>query len=127
MRPRRSRRHKSIGNQNLLASITYDPASVTDGTRLLVERLWPRGLPKERLKLDGWIREVAPTTELRKWFGHDAAKWPQFRARYFRELDSRAESWRSIVSSARRGTVTLVYSSHDQSITAPLRSARICS
>ena len=92
----------------------YDPASPTDGTRLLVERLWPRGLSKEKLKLDGWIREVEPTTELRKWFGHDPAKWPQFRARYFRQLDSRAESWRSIVSSAKRGTVTLVYSSHDQ-------------
>jgi uncharacterized protein YeaO (DUF488 family) len=76
--------------------------------------LWPRGLSKEKLKLHGWIREVAPTTELRKWFGHDPAKWPQFRARYFRELDSRAESWRSIVSLARRGTVTLVYSSHDE-------------
>jgi uncharacterized protein YeaO (DUF488 family) len=92
----------------------YDPVSPTDGTRLLVERLWPRGLSKEKLKLDGWIREVAPTTELRKWFGHDPAKWPQFRVRYFRQLDSRAEAWRSIVSSARRGTVTLVYSSHDQ-------------
>lgn len=88
--------------------------SSTDGTRLLVERLWPRGLSKDKLKLDGWIREVAPTTALRKWFGHDPAKWRQFRARYFRELDSRPESWRSIVSLARRGTVTLVYSSHDE-------------
>jgi uncharacterized protein YeaO (DUF488 family) len=92
----------------------YDPASQTDGTRLLVERLWPRGLSKEKLKLDGWIREVAPTTELRKWFGHDPAKWRQFRIRYFRELDSEPESWRSIVSLARQGTVTLVYSSHDE-------------
>jgi uncharacterized protein YeaO (DUF488 family) len=92
----------------------YDPVSPADGRRLLVERLWPRGLSKEKLKLDGWIREVAPTTELRKWFGHDPAKWSQFRARYFRELDSRAESWRSIVSLARRGAVTLVYSSHDE-------------
>jgi uncharacterized protein YeaO (DUF488 family) len=92
----------------------YDPVSPTDGIRLLVERLWPRGLSKEKLKLDGWVREVAPTTELRKWFGHDPVKWSQFRARYFRELDSRPESWRSIVSFARRGTVTLVYSSHDE-------------
>jgi uncharacterized protein YeaO (DUF488 family) len=92
----------------------YHGVSSTDGTRLLVERLWPRGLSKDKLKLDGWIREVAPTTALRKWFGHDPAKWRQFRARYFRELDSRPESWRSIVSLARRGTVTLVYSSHDQ-------------
>jgi uncharacterized protein YeaO (DUF488 family) len=92
----------------------YDRVSPTDGTRLLVERLWPRGLSKNTLKLDGWIREVAPTTELRKWFGHDPAKWRQFRVRYFRELDSQPESWRSIVSLAGRGTVTLVYSSHDE-------------
>jgi uncharacterized protein YeaO (DUF488 family) len=91
-----------------------DSVSPTDGTRLLVERLWPRGLSKDKLKLDGWIREVAPTTELRKWFGHDPAKWRQFRVRYFRELDSQPESWRSIASLARRGTVTLVYSSHDE-------------
>jgi uncharacterized protein YeaO (DUF488 family) len=92
----------------------YDPVAATDGRRLMVERLWPRGLSKDRLKLDGWIRKVAPTTELRKWFGHDPAKWRQFRIRYFRELDSQPESWRSIVSLARRGTVTLVYSSHDE-------------
>ena len=92
----------------------YNPVSPTDGTRLLVERLWPRGLSKEKLKLHGWIREVAPTTELRKWFGHDPAKWRRFRTRYFGELDSRPESWRSIVSLARRGPVTLVYSSHDE-------------
>ena len=92
----------------------YETVSPTDGTRLLVERLWPRGLSKEKLKLDGWIREVAPTTELRRWFGHDPAKWPQFRTRYFRELDSRPESWRPIVPQATRGTVTLVYSSHDE-------------
>jgi uncharacterized protein YeaO (DUF488 family) len=92
----------------------YDRVSPTDGTRLLVERLWPRGLSKDKLKLDGWIREVAPTTELRKWFGHDPAKWRQFRIRYFRELDSQPQSWRSIVSLVRRGTVTLVYSSHDE-------------
>jgi uncharacterized protein YeaO (DUF488 family) len=92
----------------------YDPVAATDGKRLLVERLWPRGLSKDALKLDGWIREVAPTTDLRKWFGHDPAKWRQFRIRYFRELDSRPESWRSIVSLAGRGTVTLVYSSHDE-------------
>ena len=92
----------------------YDPVAPTDGKRLLVERLWPRGLAKDTLKLDGWIREVAPTTELRKWFGHDPAKWRQFRTRYFRELDSQPESWQPIVSLARRGTVTLVYSSHDE-------------
>jgi uncharacterized protein YeaO (DUF488 family) len=92
----------------------YDPVSPADGVRILVERLWPRGLSKDTLKLDDWIREVGPTTELRKWFGHDPAKWRQFRTRYFRELDSRPESWRPIATLARRRTVTLVYSSHDE-------------
>jgi uncharacterized protein YeaO (DUF488 family) len=92
----------------------YDPVSPSDGRRFLVERLWPRGLSKEKLRLDAWLKEVGPSTQLRKWFSHDALKWRQFRARYFRELDSQPESWRPIVSAVRRGTVTLVYSSHDE-------------
>ncbi|HJR60451.1 MAG TPA: DUF488 family protein [Vicinamibacterales bacterium] len=91
----------------------YDPASATDGRRFLVERLWPRGLSKAKLHLDAWLKEVGPSTQLRKWFSHDPEKWRQFRTRYFRELDSQPESWQPIVSAARRGTVTLVYSSHD--------------
>ena len=92
----------------------YDPVSSTDGKRFLVERLWPRGLSKATLHLDAWLKDVAPSTPLRKWFSHDPDKWPQFRARYFRELDSQPDSWRPIVTAARRGTVTLVYSSHDE-------------
>ena len=84
-----------------------------DGVRLLVERLWPRGIAKADLRLDGWLKDVAPSTELRKWFGHDPDKWDEFRRRYFRELDSRPEAWKPILSAARRETVTLVYSSHD--------------
>jgi uncharacterized protein YeaO (DUF488 family) len=91
----------------------YDPASRADGTRFLVERLWPRGLSKERLRVTAWLKEVGPSTDLRKWFNHDPTKWTQFRRRYFRELDSRPESWQPILTAARRGTVTLVYSSHD--------------
>ena len=91
----------------------YDPVSGTDGTRFLVERLWPRGIPKARLKVHAWLKEAGPSTELRKWFGHDPDKWNAFRQRYFRELDARPEAWRPIVSAARRGRVTLVYSSHD--------------
>ena len=91
----------------------YDPVSRTDGTRFLVERLWPRGVSKAKLRLDAWLKEVAPSTELRRWFSHDPEKWGEFRQRYFRELDSRPEAWQPIVSAARRGTVTLVYSSHD--------------
>ena len=92
----------------------YDPVSRADGIRFLVERLWPRGVAKADLPVDEWLKEVGPSTELRKWFGHDPDKWAGFRRRYFRELDSRPEAWKPIVSAARRGgTVTLVYSSHD--------------
>ena len=92
----------------------YDPVSRTDGRRFLVERLWPRGLSKERLHLTAWLKEAGPSTELRKWFNHDPMKWSRFRTRYFRELDSRPESWRPIVAAARQGMGNLVYSSHDE-------------
>jgi uncharacterized protein YeaO (DUF488 family) len=92
----------------------YDPVSRADGKRFLVERLWPRGLSKERLHLTSWLKEVGPSTELRQWFHHDPLRWSQFRKRYFRELDSHPESWRPILAAARRGVVTLVYSSHDE-------------
>ena len=91
----------------------YDPVSATDGIRYLVERLWPRGVQKARLRIAAWLKDVAPSTALRKWFSHDPARWDEFRRRYVRELDSKPEVWRPIVSAARRGRVTLVYSSHD--------------
>jgi uncharacterized protein YeaO (DUF488 family) len=91
----------------------YEPASRTDGTRILVERLWPRGVTKAKLQIDGWLKEVGPSTELRKWFSHDAAKWDEFRRRYRRELEAHPEEWQPIAVAARRGRVTLVYSSHD--------------
>jgi uncharacterized protein YeaO (DUF488 family) len=91
----------------------YGPVSRANGTRFLVERLWPRGLAKAKVHVAGWLKDVAPSTELRKWFGHDPDKWDEFRKRYRRELDSRPEAWQPIVSAARRGPVTLVYSSHD--------------
>jgi uncharacterized protein YeaO (DUF488 family) len=91
----------------------YDSVSRTDGRRFLVERLWPRGVSKAKLRVDAWLKEVGPSTELRRWFKHDPGKWREFRRRYFRELDSRPEAWQPIASAARRGRVTLVYSSHD--------------
>ncbi len=91
----------------------YDPVSRTDGRRFLVERLWPRGVSKAKLADHAWLKEVGPSTELRKWFSHDPAKWDEFRRRYFRELASQPATWQPIVSAARRGRVTLVYSSHD--------------
>jgi uncharacterized protein YeaO (DUF488 family) len=92
----------------------YEPVSKDDGMRFLVERLWPRGISKTRLHLDAWLKDVGPTTELRQWFAHDPERWSRFRARYFRELDLRPESWRPIRSAARGQVVTLVYSSHDE-------------
>jgi uncharacterized protein YeaO (DUF488 family) len=91
----------------------YDRASRDDGVRYLVERLWPRGIKKTELQLDGWLKEVAPTPELRKWFGHDPEKWPQFRQRYFTELKAHEQSLEPLRKAARRGPVTLVFSSHD--------------
>ncbi len=91
----------------------YDAAEVTDGTRLLVERLWPRGVTKTSLKIKSWLKDAAPSTELRKWFSHDPAKWDEFRCRYFDELKANPDSWQPILQAALSGTVTLVYSSHD--------------
>ena len=91
----------------------YDPAAPDDGTRLLVERLWPRGMTKEAAKLDEWIKEVAPSTELRKWFSHDPVKWPEFQKRYRAELDQHPEAWQPILDAAKKSKVTLLFSSHD--------------
>lgn len=91
----------------------YDPPAKTDGARILVERLWPRGIKKEALKLDAWLKTVAPSTELRKWFSHDPAKWPEFQRRYRAELDQHPEAWQPILDAAAKGKVTLLFSSHD--------------
>ena len=91
----------------------YDSMSRADGTRFLVERLWPRGITKADLHVEAWLKDVAPSTGLRKWFSHDPEKWNEFRKRYRRELDSHPETWRRILTAARRGRVTLVYSSRD--------------
>jgi len=91
----------------------YEKAGQEDGARFLVERLWPRGVRKTELHVDAWLKDVAPTDALRRWFGHDPAKWEEFRKRYFAELDSHPEVLDAIRSAAHRGRVTLVYSAHD--------------
>lgn len=93
----------------------YEPARRGDGYRVLVERLWPRGIRKENLVLRQWTKEVAPSTELRKWFSHDRKRWSEFRQRYLEELkESQAsERLRALAARASRGTVTLVFSSRD--------------
>jgi uncharacterized protein YeaO (DUF488 family) len=91
----------------------YEPASPDDGVRILVERLWPRGIKKDALKLDTWLKEVAPSDGLRRWFGHEPKKWNGFRDRYFAELDANPRTWESVAKAVRRGRVTLIYSSRD--------------
>jgi uncharacterized protein YeaO (DUF488 family) len=92
----------------------YGPLEPPEGTRFLVERLWPRGVKKEALHLDGWLKDVAPSDALRRWFRHDPEKWREFRRRYFTELDDKAEAWRPLLEAARQGTVTLLYSARDE-------------
>ncbi len=91
----------------------YEKDSADDGTCFLVERLWPRGVRKESLRLTAWLKDAAPSTDLRKWFSHDPEKWPEFRRRYFAELERAADAWEPIRAAAHQGAVTLLYSSHD--------------
>jgi uncharacterized protein YeaO (DUF488 family) len=92
----------------------YDPPSREDGKRILVERLWPRGLSKEKADLDLWVKEIAPSPDLRKWFGHDPEKWPEFKKRYWKELDNHPEQVAQLRKLLSEDSVTLVYGAHDQ-------------
>src|SRR5215212_7975429 len=89
----------------------YDRDGAGDGPRFLVERLWPRGVRRAELQFTDWLKDVGPSDELRRWFGHEPAKWDEFRRRYFAELDGRPEAWRPIRDAATTGDVTLLYSS----------------
>lgn len=92
---------------------TYEPRARADGRRILVERLWPRGMRKEALEADAWMKEVAPSTELRQWFGHRVERWDEFQRRYKKELNANPDAWAPILDASRKGTVTLLYSAHD--------------
>jgi uncharacterized protein YeaO (DUF488 family) len=92
----------------------YEPATKTDGERILVERLWPRGVSKDRAKIDLWLKDVAPSTELRKWFGHDPERWQQFRRRYAAELKEKVDVIKMLKQKAKKGRVTFVYAAHDE-------------
>lgn len=91
----------------------YEPVEAEDGLRFLVDRLWPRGVKREALQLHDWVKDVAPSDDLRRWFGHDPGKWEEFRQRYFQELDHKPAAWRPILAAAREGNVTLLYSARD--------------
>lgn len=92
----------------------YEPASPDDGCRVLVERLWPRGISKSRAAIDVWLKDIAPSTELRKWYGHEPSRWEEFRRRYWEELRSNAEAVAALRKQERGGKVTLVYAAHDE-------------
>jgi len=92
----------------------YEPAAPEDGERYLVDRLWPRGVKKEALLLTGWLKEIAPSNSLRRWFGHDPARWTEFRRRYRGELKSKRAELQPLRDALKGGTVTLVYSAHDE-------------
>jgi uncharacterized protein YeaO (DUF488 family) len=99
---------------NIRIKRAYEEPDPRDGMRILVDRLWPRGLTKEKAKIDLWLKDLAPSTELRKWFAHDPAKWPEFQVRYQEELKNNQELLLHLRHEAARGTVTLVYGAKDQ-------------
>ncbi len=92
----------------------YEPASARDGARILVDRLWPRGISKDKLKLDSWMKDIAPSNELRKWFHEGGHTWGDFRKRYFKELSEHPEQVAELRKKARGHTVTLLYGSRDE-------------
>jgi uncharacterized protein YeaO (DUF488 family) len=92
----------------------YEPASKDDGVRILVERLWPRGVSKQKAKIDLWLKDLAPSTELRQWYGHDPVKWPQFRKRYWGELKGQGDLLALLKYITQERTVTFVYAASDE-------------
>lgn len=92
----------------------YEPPSRSDGKRVYVDRLWPRGLRKEQAHFDEWIRDISPSDELRKWFGHDPSKWQEFRSRYKAEMKTRKDFIEKLRDYSEKGTVTLLYSAKDE-------------
>jgi len=91
----------------------YETAAKSDGKRFLVERLWPRGLKKEALHMTDWLKDVAPSNELRQWFNHEPARWKEFQRRYRAELDAKLQTWRPLLEAPGHGNLTLLFSTHD--------------
>jgi uncharacterized protein YeaO (DUF488 family) len=91
----------------------YDPASPDDGKRILIDRLWPRGIKKDEAKIDEWMKDIAPSTGLRKWFSHDPLRWPEFKKQYKKELETRQELIKKLKAEAKRGTITLLFAAKD--------------
>jgi uncharacterized protein YeaO (DUF488 family) len=98
---------------NILLKRAYEQPSADDGKRILVERLWPRGIKKEKAKIDAWPKEVAPSTQLRKWYSHDPAKWEEFKRRYWKELEEQEAAVSKIAEEAKAGKMTFVFASKE--------------
>jgi uncharacterized protein YeaO (DUF488 family) len=105
---------KRIPARNVKLKRVYEPASVEDGARVLVDRLWPRGVSKDRAALSNWCRDVAPSTNLRKWFGHEPSRWDEFRERYRVELKRNIEPVAALRLLAKQGPLTLVFGARDE-------------
>ena len=101
---------KKVSADNVKLKRAYEPPTTDDGTRILIDRLWPRGITKERAAIDQWMKDISPSTELRKWFGHDPDRWDEFRRRYAQEVHKNSDLLDQLRSLARHGPVTLVYS-----------------
>ncbi len=105
---------KKLSAKRVKLKRAYEPAGADDGTRILVDRLWPRGVKKEDAAVDHWAKDLAPSTALRKWFGHDPDRWPEFRKRYSAELRRQPEEIAALRALGRQGPITLVYGARDE-------------
>ena len=99
--------------QNIMLKRAYEQPSDKDGTRILVDGMWPRGVSKQQAHIDLWLKELAPSKELRKWFGHDPDKWSEFQTRYFQELKTHPEAVSTLIDQVNKGPVTLIYAAKD--------------
>jgi len=103
----------AISPENIKLKRAYEPPAAGDGTRILMDRLWPRGVKKAAAAIDMWAKDIAPSTELRQWFGHETSRWDEFRRRYAAELERKTHRIDELHALARRGPITLVFSAHD--------------
>lgn len=106
--------HQATAELDIQLKRAYQPPAAADGIRILVDRLWPRGLTKAAAAVDRWMRDLAPSTDLRRWFGHDPSRWDEFRREYARELRARGDLLEEVRSLARRGRVTLLFGARDE-------------
>ena len=104
----------SVPAANVRLKRAYERPARSDGMRILIDRLWPRGVRKADAKLDRWLKDIAPSTALRTWFGHDPARWPEFRRRYAEEIRRHPDELAQLRVLARKGPITLVYAAHDE-------------